>query len=184
MYQRSYRLTIGQYDWSISTNTNVQLWMEEIGHLFSWPSNCSSCTQMFPGEGTCVTRTLMSLTHVGRIRLGFSSSEAGGVRTTDRGSSSNGGSHMVISKGWVSLIWLLIKQEKNYIKYNGSKRKYSKKEKRKKERQNEIKIDSPDGLFLWLTVYWKQRDHFWPVYLQYWHQCNHHQSHTDTQAQV
>ncbi len=148
MYQRSYRLTIGQYDWSISTNTNVQLWTEEIGHLFSWPSNCSSCTQMFPGEGTCVTRTLMSLTHVGRIRLGFSSSEAGGVRTTDRGSSSNGGSHMVISKGWVSLIWLLIKQEKNYIKYNGSKRKYSKKEKRKKERQNEIKIDSPDGLFL------------------------------------
>lgn len=92
----------------------------EIRHLFSWLSNCSSCTKMFPGEVTCVTRTLMSLRQVGRLRLDFSSSEAGGgVGTTDRTSSSNGGSQMVISKGWVSLTWFLIKQEKRKKKKNG-----------------------------------------------------------------
>lgn len=88
----------------------------EIRHLFSWLSNCSSCTKMFPGEVTCVTRTLMSLRQVGRLRLGFSSSEAGGgVGTIDRTSSSNGGSQTVVSKGWVSLTWFLMKQQKMNI---------------------------------------------------------------------
>lgn len=110
----------------------------EIRHLFSWLSNCSSCTKMFPGEVTCVTRTLMSLRQVGRLRLGFSSSEAGGeVGTTDRTSSSNGGSQTVISKGWVSLTWFLIKQEK--MKKNGFYRLAWMSEQEEEEKETERK---------------------------------------------
>lgn len=163
----------------------------EIRHLFSWLSNCSSCTKMFPGEVTCVTRTLMSLRQVGRLRLDFSSSEAGGgVGTTDRTSSSNGGSQMVISKGWVSLTWFLIKQEKRKKKKNGfySLTWMSEQEEEEKEieRTKKKKKDGPDVplVFLRLTVYWKQQGHFWPVCLQYWLQENRHRSHTETQAQV
>lgn len=105
---------------------------------------------MFPGEVTCVTRTLMSLRQVGRLRLGFSSSEAGGgVGTTDRTSSSNGGSQTVVSKGWASLTWILIKQEKMNMEKNefyslawmseqeGKKRKRDRKNKKQKEKQKE-----------------------------------------------
>lgn len=164
----------------------------EIRHLFSWLSNCSSCTKMFPGEVTCVTRTLMSLRQVGRLRLGFSSSEAGGgVGTIDRTSSSNGGSQTVVSKGWVSLTWFLMKQQKMNIEKEWILQ-FSLNEwvrgRRKKDRKKEWKTKK-DGrdvplVFLRLTVYWKQQGHFWPVCLQYWLQENRHRSHTDTRAQV